>query len=241
MSQLPILILPGTLCTAAMFTHQLHCLGQICDNINVVQFTTESTLAEMAEKVISATDNKPCAMIGFSMGGIVAMELAKTRPELIAKLALVNSNCHADFPARKAPRAAQINQAHSGGFTELIQNTLLPNYLYTSNAEHENVILGMAETLGADCFEAQVLALEDRGDSLTTLQQLYAEILIIGGMQDKICPAEHQQMMHQALSHSEIEILEQCGHFSPLEQPEKVSSLLAKWYLSRSSSLLNQE
>ena len=86
MSQLPILILPGTLCTGAMFTHQLNHLTALCDNIRVVQFTTEKTLAEMAEKVIVAANNKPCAVIGFSMGGIVALALAKTRPDLDCKI-----------------------------------------------------------------------------------------------------------------------------------------------------------
>lgn len=232
MSQLPILILPGTLCTGAMFTHQLNRLTALCDHIRVVQFTTERTLAEMAEKVIVAANNKPCAVIGFSMGGIVALALAKTRPDLIAKLALVNSNCHSDLPERKAPRAAHIKQARSGGFNDLIVNTFLPNYLYTANNQHEKTIVDMAETLGAHCFEAQALALEDRDDSLSTLEKLDVDVLIIGGAQDKICPAQHQQLMHRALKHSEIALLEQCGHFSPLEQPEQVSALLVKWYSS---------
>lgn len=232
MSQLPILILPGTLCTGAMFTHQVNHLAALCDNINVVQFTTEKTLVEMAEKVIVAANNKPCALIGFSMGGIVAIALAKTRPDLIAKLALVNSNCHGDLPERKAPRAAQIKQARSGAFTDLITKTFLPNYLYTTNSEHEKTIVDMAETLGAHCFEAQALALEDRDDSLSTLEKLDVEVLIIGGMQDKICPAKHQKIMHDALKHSELALLEECGHFSPLEQAEQVSALLAKWYSS---------
>jgi pimeloyl-ACP methyl ester carboxylesterase len=93
---LPILILPGTLCTGAMFTHQIKQLQNHCNNVSVVQFTQQATLTEMAALVIEATNNKPCAIIGFSMGGIVAEELAKTHPHLIAKLALVNSNCHAD-------------------------------------------------------------------------------------------------------------------------------------------------
>ena len=76
------------------------------------------------------------------------------------------------------------------------------------------------------------MAIEDRPDSLSVLQQLKSDILIIGGKQDKICPAEHQQMMHENLPGSHIQLLEQCGHFAPLEQGEKVSNLLTNWYLS---------
>jgi pimeloyl-ACP methyl ester carboxylesterase len=232
MTQLSILLLPGTLCTHTMFSQQIRHLQQYCQNITVVQFLTEKSLTEMANKVIKATRNKPCAIIGFSMGGIVALEVARKRPQLIAKLALVNSNCHADLPERKQARKAQIAQAQSGQLTELISETFMPNYLFEVNNAHEKLIIDMATSLGADCFAAQVMAIEDRPDSLSVLQSLNSNILIIGGQQDKICPAEHQRMMHQNLPKSHLHLLDQCGHFSPLEQAEKVSNLLTHWYLS---------
>lgn len=232
MTQLPILILPGTLCTGTMFNQQINHLQQYCQDITVVQFTTEASLSEMADKVVTATQNKPCALIGFSMGGIVASEIARTRPQLIAKLALVNSNCHADLAERKNARKAQIAQAKSGQLIELVSQTFLPNYLFKADKTHEKLIIEMATSLGADCFAAQAMAIEDRPDSLSVLQKLKSDILIIGGKQDKICPVEHQQMMHDNLPGSRLALLEQCGHFAPLEQAEKVSDLLTHWYLS---------
>jgi pimeloyl-ACP methyl ester carboxylesterase len=232
MTQLPILILPGTLCTGTMFSPQINQLKQYCQDITVVQFTTEKSLTEMANNVIKATKNQPCALIGFSMGGIVAAEIARTHPQLIAKLALVNSNCHADLAERKSARKAQITQAESGQLIELISTTFLPNYLFKADSAHEKLIIDMAKSLGADCFVAQVMAIEDRPDSLSVLQQLKSDILIIGGKQDKICPVEHQKMMHKNLPKSQLQLLDQCAHFSPLEQADKVSNLLTHWYLS---------
>ena len=89
----------------------------------------------------------------------------------------------------------------------------------------------MANELGAECFAAQAMAIEDRPDSLSVLQRLKIDLLIIGGKQDKVCPEQHQITMHNAIANSRLVILEQCGHFSPIEQPEKVSTLLAQWYL----------
>ena len=212
MHSLPILILPGTLCTGAMFTHQIKQLQNHCNNVSVVQFTQQATLTEMADLVIKATNNKPCAIIGFSMGGIVAEEVAKTHPHLIAKLALVNSNCHADLAA-------------------LIEHTFMPNYLYKQNENHQKLILEMALSLGEKCFAAQAMAIEDRPDTLDILQQLNADILIISGQQDKICAVEHQLHMHKSLSGSKLLLLDECAHFSPLEQANKVSQALTQWYL----------
>lgn len=230
MTQLPILFLPGTLCTGAMFEHQINHLSQYSKQISVVPFITENTLAEMAEKVIAATHGKPCAIIGFSMGGIVALEVAKMRPELIAKLALVNSNSHADLPERKKARKAQIAQAQSGQLAELMRSTFLPNYLFEANSAYETLILEMAISLGADVFKAQVTAIEDRPDMLMSLKKLTADVVIIAGAQDKICPLEHQKMMHREVAGSKLVLLDNCAHFSPLEQAEQVSNTLAKWY-----------
>jgi pimeloyl-ACP methyl ester carboxylesterase len=232
MTQLPILILPGTLCTGKMFREQINHLQQYCQDITVVQFSTEKSLTEMAKKVIKASKNQPCAIVGFSMGGIVALEIAKTHPQLIAKLALVNSNCHADLPERKLARKAQIIQVKSGKLIELVTEIFLPNYLFKTDNAHEELIIEMARALGADCFVAQVMAIEDRPDFLPVLQQLKSDILIIGGKQDKICSVEHQQLMHKNSPGSHLQLLDQCGHFAPLEQAENVSNLLTHWYLS---------
>ncbi|WOH35779.1 alpha/beta hydrolase [Thalassotalea fonticola] len=231
MSALPILILPGTLCTRLMFEQQISCLKKHCDSVSVVQFTDEASLEEMAASVIAATKNQPAALIGFSMGGIVAMQLARTHPHLIGKLALINSNSHADLPERKAGRATQIQQAQTGKLSTLIGTDFMPNYLFQQQQSYRQLIVDMALSLGADCFAAQVMALEDRTDSLTVLQRLCADILIIGGQQDKICPPAHQFDMHTALPNSDLLLLGQCGHFSPLEQADKVSNALTQWYL----------
>lgn len=236
MHSLPILILPGTLCTGAMFTHQIEQLNKYCSNVSVVQFTREATLPEMAACVIKASNQKPCAIIGFSMGGIVAAEVAKTHPHLIAKLALINSNSHADLPERKAGRAELIKQANAGQLNSLIQNTFMPNYLHQQKSEHQKIIIDMALSLGERCFEAQVMAIEDRPDTLNTLKQLNADILIISGLEDKICPVEHQLHMHKSLLNSDLLLLEDCAHFSPLEQAEKVSNALTQWYSSSANT-----
>ena len=232
MTALPIIFLPGTLCTGLMFKQQISILSQHCNDVRVVQFTNQESIAQMAKCVIEAANNQPVALIGFSMGGIIAMEVARTHPELIAKLALINSNSHGDLPERKASRPAQIEQAKAGKLASLITDTLMPHYLYQYQPANAELIIQMALSLGEDCFAAQVMAIEDRPDSLGVLQQLDCQTLIIGGLQDKICPAQHQFYMHQALPKSDLLLLGHCGHFSPLEQSDKVTNALCEWYLN---------
>ena len=56
--------------------------------------------------------------------------------------------------------------------------------------------------------------------------------IVIGGLQDRICSSEHQIEIHNAVPGSELVLLDECGHFAPLEQPEKVTAALTQWYLN---------
>ena len=67
-----------------------------------VDFELEDSISLMAEKAIAMIPgDSGAAIIAFSMGGMVAMEIARQAPQRISKLALLNSNFHAD-PCRQA-------------------------------------------------------------------------------------------------------------------------------------------
>lgn len=59
-------------------------------------------MADLAIDQIRHRDG--AAIIGFSMGGMVAMEIARKTPQLVKKLALLNTNFHADLNDRKDAR-----------------------------------------------------------------------------------------------------------------------------------------
>jgi pimeloyl-ACP methyl ester carboxylesterase len=97
LAYLPVLFIPGTLCTAAVFESQINELKPLAPQVDVVRFTLEDSISSMADTVIELIPpGSGAAIIGFSMGGMVAMELVRRAPELIKKLALINTNFHAD-------------------------------------------------------------------------------------------------------------------------------------------------
>jgi pimeloyl-ACP methyl ester carboxylesterase len=231
MSNTPLYFLPGTLCTNDMFSEQISALNKQGINVVKVQFTVESTIDEMVQTTIKVMGNKPGNICGFSMGGIVALALAKKHPKLITRLCLMSSNSFADLPEREAPRKEHIKQAKQLGLRYTIQENYLPNYLFQQNDIHNTLITKMAESLGIDCFEAQLLALSTREDTLSVLQSMTCPVLIIAGENDKLCNKAHQLHMHQHCLTSDLILLNNCGHFPMLERAETVSAALSDWLL----------
>lgn len=224
-------ILPGTMCNHLMFDGLIQNLTAQHIQVNVIEFTTETTIDEMVESTLQAMDGKNANLLGFSMGGIVALALVKKHPELVNKLCLLSSNSHADLPERKAPRMQFITEAKATTLSSVILKHFLPNYFYTNNDKHNTLITQMAEALGTECFESQLNALSTREDTLNVLENIHCPVAIIAGKQDKLCNVKHQQLMHQHCQQSDLFLLANCGHFPTLERSNTTSAIIEDWLL----------
>ena len=212
--------------------HQINAMNKLAPQVLSVDFRLEDSIPKMAKKAIAMIPGQSAAaIIGFSMGGMVAMEIARQAPQRISKLALLNSNFHADLADRRASRIQHLEQATSMGMAYVIRQFYLDRYLHQPSLRAEELIINMATELGTACFKAQVEALSTRQESGTTLERIHKPALILGGNQDNLCPPEIQATMHQMIEGSELVMLDDCGHFSMLEKPQDVNDALRNWYL----------
>ena len=53
--------------------------------------------------------------------------------------------------------------------------------------------------------------------------------IVIFGRQDRTVPLARGEEMAADISHSQLVVLEQCGHMAPLEAPEAVTAALRDW------------
>jgi len=53
--------------------------------------------------------------------------------------------------------------------------------------------------------------------------------LILWGREDKIVPLEVGNFLHQAISHSELAIIDQCGHMPHEEEPDKALAIVERF------------
>ncbi|KAM3098268.1 alpha/beta fold hydrolase [Phormidesmis sp. 146-12] len=63
--------------------------------------------------------------------------------------------------------------------------------------------------------------------SVTT--QTPAPTLVIWGRQDPMVPVSHAQNAAKIIPNTQLELFEQCGHWSPIEYPQKFNQLVLEF------------
>lgn len=223
-----LVFLPGTLCTSGMFQSLL---SSDYYQSEFIDLTEQVSLAETSELIKQKVANAPIILVGFSMGGMLAFDFIRRYPKQVIGLCLLNSNCHADLPGRKAGREQHFLLAQQQGIAKLMHDIYLPLYFSKPNNPFVSQIVAMAEQIGITGFKAQLNILSNRPDSQQTLNAFSPPILIIGGEDDLLCPVPHQEYMAEQCSNSELHIIRNAGHFAPLEQSEQVKTLIEHWVI----------
>ena len=177
-------------------------------------------------------------VLGHSAGATLAMNYALAFPARVEALVLVNSG-----PVRQSLLAAMMDNVYlrltpeelaAAKRTPSSFQAVLPGYFY----DHAKAVK-MAATFGPASYHedvGQALAADEMApgiDLRPALQRLSLPALVIAGRQDPIDPGM-QYEIHLALRKSRLVILERCGHFSWLEQPEALFAAIRE-FLGESS------
>jgi len=225
----PLLLLPGLLCDEALWQNQINYLKTMADCM-VADTTRHDTIEAIAKDVLQAAPER-FALAGLSMGGYVAFEIMRQAPKRVSKLAIFDSSARADTPEQQERRRLLLAMSRAGQFKGVTPR-LLPLLISSDRLSDKaltTIIMDMAERVGRDAFHNQQTAILNRRDSRALLDDILCPTLIVGGRQDAITPPELLQEIADGIKGSHIEIIENCGHLSPLEQPDAVNTLMQRW------------
>ena len=222
-------MIPGMMCDERIFAPQIEGLS---DSIRIIvaDISGYSTVHELAAEVLKKSPPK-FDLLGHSMGGIVAMEMYSQEPNRIEKLVLMDTNPKAELEEVKAMRDPQMKAAREGKLVDVMRDEMKPNYLDASD-NRESILhtcMEMAKSMGTEVFMNQSKALQTREDQQSTLRLIDVPVLVICGSNDKLCPVERHELMHNIINHSELKIINNAGHMPTLEQPKETTEVLKKW------------
>ena len=225
----PLLLLPGLLNTRRLWESQIADLAAVAE-VTVPELWHHASIGEMAEAALKAAPER-FSLGGFSMGGYVAFEILRRVPARVERLALMDTQATPDTPEATARRRGFVEQTKMGRFHG-VQPSLLPQIVHRSRLADQSVIqpiVEMAAEVGADGFCRSQVAMIDRPDSRPLLVEIKQPTLVLVGRQDIATPLIRAEEMASDISHSQLVVLETCGHMSPLEKPAEVSAALRRW------------
>lgn len=224
-----IVMLPGMMCDERLFVPQIAHLKERY-HVKTMSIHEHANMVDLAQNVLAQSPDE-FALLGLSMGGILAMEIVNQAPRRITHLALLDTNPRAELDVVKQRRGPQIERVKNGGLSQIMRDEMKPNYLVDSPNKLDilNLCMEMAEDLGDQAFINQSIALRDRPDYQNVLKGVDIPTLIMCGREDVLCPIERHELMHELISGSVLHIVDNAGHLPTLEQPEIVNKALDNW------------
>jgi pimeloyl-ACP methyl ester carboxylesterase len=229
MSSLPLVLVPGLLCSARLFSPQTEALWPL-GAVTVAEHKRDDTIGAMAARILTEAPPR-FALAGLSYGGYLAFELMRQAPERIGKLALLDTSARPDTPEQTAARYAFVEMAEGGRFSEVVE-TLTPRFLQPSRREEpalKAILHAMAADTGAEAFVRQEKAIISRPDSRPFLAQIKCPTLVLTGDNDDLTTPEMAREIAGGIAGSRLTIVSDCGHLSTLEQPAAVNAAMAEW------------
>lgn len=230
MAKIPLLLIPGLLCTDDLWREQVRALGDSAD-IQITGFHRKfDNLADIARAILDAAPDR-FAMAGLSMGGYIALEIMRRCPERVSALALLDSSARPDTAEQTRRRKDLMSLAGMGKFKGITPR-LLPLFLHPDRlGDHvlTSRVSTMAEQVGQDDFLRQQAAIIARPDSRPMLGGITCPTLILCGDADQVTPPELSREMAAAIPGAELAILPRCGHLATMECPDEVNAAMRRW------------
>lgn len=223
MKKIPLLLLPGLLSDAEVWSYQSTNLSDIA-NIMVPDLNHATTPQEM---VAAALNSAPeyFALAGHSMGGWVALEVMKQASERVLGLALLNTTALPDNKEKHEARLRMISEYENGAFASIIEK-LLNAFVY--NSDIRNQVKSMFER-NQSAFVNQEKAMFMRGDCKGILGAISCPTIVIHSRNDMNFKLEDSQLLAAEIKNATLSIIENCGHMSPMESPQDVAELMRVW------------
>lgn len=231
-TELEIILIPGTLCDWAAWSPVVGLLPHH-GPVRIAEFSRARSIGEAADLVLGRSDHsQPFVVAGLSMGGYVAMEVARRKPEGLQGIALIDTSARADTAAQTAKRQRLIELVERSG-VDAVVDELLPAFLSAQHLSGQlaNDVRQMARRVGGAAFvrhqKANMARLDSRR-SLGGMQEM--PTLVVCGEMDRMTPLDWSEEIVKCLgSTARLTIIPGCSHLSTMERPDAIAASMQTW------------
>lgn len=166
---------------------------------------------------------------GFSMGGYVALEVARQAPERLAGLLLVDTRAEPDSDEARAGRAKTADNVRAGG-VGVVADAMLPKMLTADAPQRlKDEVRDMMLSQKPEGVTQALLAMGSRADSRPLLPTLRVPTLVIVGQEDPVTPPEAAKVLAGGIAGARYAVVHGAAHLAPMERPDDVSHAIVAW------------
>jgi pimeloyl-ACP methyl ester carboxylesterase len=167
-----------------------------------------------AEHVLERVDGDLVA-VGASLGGYVALAMARVAPDRVKSLLLAGARATADPPERRAVREEMIRVVQAEGIEGWNREFSPPG----------------PEDRTTDELVRGIQALRDRRDATEVVTGFKGPLTVVVGDQDEILPVDEARQIAESAPDGLFEVVEGAGHVVNVDSPERFNQILHEFLL----------
>jgi 3-oxoadipate enol-lactonase len=190
-------------------------------------------LAEDAAGLLAALEIDSAHVMGISMGGMIAQELALAHTDRLRSLTLGCTYCGGEGSVLASEGVMRkLAEAMSSGDRERAiraswEVNVSPSFAADEDAWVRFRATGMRYGLPVEVIMRQMQAIAGH-DTSARLRNIDVPTQVIHGTLDQLLPVHNGHMVAELIPGSRLEIYEDVGHMFFLEQPERTARLLCE-------------
>ncbi|GAV21028.1 pimeloyl-[acyl-carrier protein] methyl ester esterase [Mariprofundus micogutta] len=194
------------------------------------------------DAIVEQLPDEPCLLIGWSLGGMLALQIAATYPERVAQLALISTTprfrASHDWPHGSNAEVFE-------GFRDAVESGTPKslNRFFMLMLHGDEISRSAYNQLAREAVDREKrvtqaglqsgLELLEHLDLREQVKKISQPTLVIHGENDVIVPVEAGQWLAGQLSDRQQLFFSACGHAPFLTQPEQFNSILQTWWQSQ--------
>jgi pimeloyl-ACP methyl ester carboxylesterase len=162
-----------------------------------------------AEHVLERTEGK-LLVVGASLGGYVALAMARVAPDRVKSLLLSGARAKADPPERREAREEMIRVVQAEGIAGWNREFAPPG----------------PEDRTTDELVRGIQALRDRRDATDVVASFPGPLTVVVGDQDEILPVDEARQIAASAPDGRLEVVEGAGHVVSVDAPDRFNEIL---------------
>lgn len=187
-------------------------------------------LADAAVRLLDVAEVDAATIVGLSMGGYVAQQIAFDHPKRVERLVLVATSATFGRPGDASFKKEFLATRHAPLDDGKTPADLAPGVVdaLLGSKPHRSARKNCERSMSRISTDAyrQALGTLVTWDSRKQLSKINVPTLCIAGDEDRTAPVASLERLAASIDGARLEVIEQCGHLVNLEQPRAFNRVL---------------
>lgn len=225
-----VYFLPGMMCDKQLWQATWEHLPQSW-NLHYLPMEQCDTRPDMVAMLDAALAAKRGHMVGFSMGGYLALEYGLNNPQAYHSLTMVGASAFGLSAAERDRRLKYLPMLKQGGYKGISRHRMA-QFVHPDKLDDPavgGVVREMDVRLGKETLIRQITSGSLRESFLEQLSDLRCPTQLVGAELDGLIKPASLRKMEERIPDVRLEMLADTGHMIPLERPRELAALLEKF------------